>query len=59
VTETRGQFGNPEERELLPWEAVTRGLVKEQLNEKICVVVNRTLCRSMKGCGFICCSYEF
>jgi hypothetical protein len=31
VAEVRGQFGNPEEKERLSMEAVTRGLVKIQL----------------------------
>jgi hypothetical protein len=30
----RRQFGNPEERERLPFEAVTRGLMKTQVTEK-------------------------
>jgi hypothetical protein len=33
MTEAWRQFGNPEVRELLPFEAVTRGLVKTQLTE--------------------------
>jgi hypothetical protein len=42
VAEARGQFGNPEEVERPPLEAVTRGLVKTQKAEKTYVyaVVN-------------------
>jgi hypothetical protein len=35
VAEERGQFGNPEEGERPPLEAVTRGLVKTRLTKKI------------------------
>jgi hypothetical protein len=35
VAEARGQFGNPEEGERPPLEAVTRKLVKTQQTEKI------------------------
>jgi hypothetical protein len=34
MAEAWGQFGNPEERERLPLEAVTGGLVKTQLTYK-------------------------
>jgi hypothetical protein len=34
VAETRRQFGNPEEEERLPLEAVTRELAKTQLTKK-------------------------
>jgi hypothetical protein len=34
VAEARGQFDNPEERELPPLEAGARELVKRQQNEK-------------------------
>jgi hypothetical protein len=34
VAEAQGQFGNPEEGERSPLEAVTRGLVKIQQTEK-------------------------
>jgi hypothetical protein len=34
VAEARGQFGNPEERERPPLDAVTRRLVKTQQAEK-------------------------
>jgi hypothetical protein len=33
VAKALGQFGNQEEKEFLPMEAVTRGLVKTQLTE--------------------------
>jgi hypothetical protein len=35
VTDVRGQFGNPNEGERPPLEAVTTGLVKAQLTENI------------------------
>lgn len=39
MAEVQGRFGNPVERERLPLEAVTKGLVKAQLTEKIkCVL---------------------
>jgi hypothetical protein len=39
VTEARTEFGNPEEREYSPLEAVTRGLGKpEQTEETKCVL---------------------
>jgi hypothetical protein len=34
VAEARGKFGNPEEGECLPLEAVTRRMVKRQQAEK-------------------------
>jgi hypothetical protein len=34
VAEAQGQFGNPEEGECMPMEAVTRRLVKTQQDEK-------------------------
>jgi hypothetical protein len=34
VAEVQGQFGDPEEREYQPMEAVTRGLLKTQEDEK-------------------------
>jgi hypothetical protein len=38
VTAAREQFGNPEQRERPPFEAVTRGVEKTQLTEKKCCV---------------------
>jgi hypothetical protein len=34
LAEVRGKLGSPEERQRLPLENVTRGLLKTQLNEK-------------------------
>jgi hypothetical protein len=34
VAEARIQFGNPEEEELLPLEAVAKGLIKAKQTEK-------------------------
>jgi hypothetical protein len=50
VAEERGHFGNSEDRESKPLEAVTRGLATTQLikQTQICALVNFRLCRSMK-----------
>jgi hypothetical protein len=48
--ETRGQFGNSEERKPLPFETVTRRLLKTPLTEKnnVCSVMNFRQCKSVK-----------
>jgi hypothetical protein len=49
VAEEEGQFGNPEERKRPSLEAVTRGLLKTQLNEKtyLLAVVNFRVCKTV------------
>jgi hypothetical protein len=55
VTEVRGQFGNLEERERLPLEAVARGLMKTQptLRDLIRAVIHYILCISLSCCCFL------
>jgi hypothetical protein len=44
VAEARVQLGNPDEKESLLLEAVTRGLVRHSRQRKLIVVVNCSVC---------------